>query len=122
MKKSSFVAMILGVISVMFLGIGMCMALLPEWNAFKPGVVVGCIGLVFTLITTIVYRKMENKAPIKFSAKTVLTVLLGIVGALLLGVGMCFTMVWSRLVVGIVIGVAGIILLLCLIPICKGIK
>jgi len=122
MKKSSFIAMILGIISVMFLGIGMCMALLPEWNAFKPGVVVGCVGLLFALITVIVWRKMENKTPIRFSSKTVLTVLLGIVGALLLGVGMCFTMVWGRLVAGIILGVAGIILLLCLIPICKGIK
>ena len=122
MKRSSFMAMILGAISVMFLGIGMCMALLPDWNAFKPGVVVGCVGLVFAMITVVVWRKMENKAPIRFSTKTVLTVLLGIVGALLLGIGMCFTMVWGRLVAGIILGVVGIILLLCLIPICKGIR
>jgi len=122
MKRSSFMAMILGAISVMFLGIGMCMVLLPDWNAFKPGVVVGCVGLVFAMITVVVWRKMENKAPIRFSTKTVLTVLLGIVGALLLGIGMCFTMVWGRLVAGIILGVVGIILLLCLIPICKGIR
>jgi len=122
MKRSSFMAMILGAISVMFLGIGMCMALLPDWNAFKPGVVVGCVGLVFAMITVVVWRKMENKAPIRFSTKTVLTVLLGIAGALLLGIGMCFTMVWGRLVAGIILGVVGIILLLCLIPICKGIR
>ena len=122
MKRSSFMAMILGAISVMFLGIGMCMALLPDWNAFKPGFVVGCVGLVFAMITVVVWRKMENKAPIRFSTKTVLTVLLGIAGALLLGIGMCFTMVWGRLVAGIILGVVGIILLLCLIPICKGIR
>jgi len=122
MKRSSFMGMILGAISVMFLGIGMCMALLPDWNAFKPGVVVGCVGLVFAMITVVVWRKMENKAPIRFSTKTVLTVLLGIAGALLLGIGMCFTMVWGRLVAGIILGVVGIILLLCLIPICKGIR
>jgi len=46
MKKSSFIAMILGVISIMFFGIGMCMVLLPEWNAFTPGVVTGCVGVV----------------------------------------------------------------------------
>jgi len=122
MKRSSFMGMILGAISVMFLGIGMCMALLPDWNAFKPGVVVGCVGLVFAMITVVVWRKMENKAPIRFSTKTVLTVLLGIAGALLLGIGMCFTMVWGRLAAGIILGVVGIILLLCLIPICKGIR
>jgi len=122
MKKSSFVAMILDVISGIFLAIGMCMALLPEWNAFTPGVVLGCVGLLFALITVIVWRKMTNKAPIKLSGKTILTVLLGIVGALALGVGMCLVMVWSQIVWGIIVGLVGIILLLCLIPICKGLK
>jgi len=122
MKKSSFVAMILGVISVMFFGIGMCMTMIQAWNVFRPGIVVGCVGLLFALITLIVWRKMENKAPIKMSGKTILTVLLGIIGALALGVGMCLVMVWSNLVLGIVVGIVGIILLLCLIPICKGLK
>lgn len=114
--------MILGVISVMFLGLGMCMTLLPEWNAFAPGVVLGCAGLMFALITVLVWRKMENKAPVKLSGKTVLTVVLGIIGALALGLGMCMVMIWNQLVWGIIIGIAGIILLLCLIPICRGLR
>jgi len=122
MKKSSFVAMILGVISGIFIAIGMCMALLPEWNAFTPGVVLECVGLVSALITVFVWRKMTNKAPIKLSKKTILTVLLGIVGALTLGVGMSVVMVWSQIIWGIIVGLAGILLLLCLIPICKGLK
>lgn len=39
MKKSSFVAMMLGTVSMMFFALGMCMALLPEWNAFGTGVI-----------------------------------------------------------------------------------
>lgn len=122
MKKSSFVAMILGVISVLFLGVGMSMALVPSMNAFTPGVVLGCVGIVFAIITVLVWRKMENKAPIRMSGKTILTVLLGIVGALALGVGMCMVMLWSNMVLGIIIGIVGIILLLCLIPMTKGLK
>lgn len=122
MKKSSFIAMVLGIISVLFFGLGMCMAMLPEWNAFTPGIVVGCVGLVFALITVIVWRKMEHKEPIRITGKAVLTVILGIVGALVLGVGMCMSMIWGSMILGIVIGVAGIILLLCLIPLCKGLK
>lgn len=122
MKKSSFVAMVLGIISVLFFGLGMCMAMLPEWNAFTPGIVVGCVGLVFALITVIVWRKMEHKEPIRITGKAVLTVILGILGALVLGVGMCMSMIWGSMILGIVIGVAGIILLLCLIPLCKGLK
>ena len=122
MKKSNFVAMILGTISCIFFALGMCMAMIEEWNAFKPGVVVGCVGLVFALITVLVWRKMENKAPIKITGKAVLTVVIGSIGALAFGVGMCFCMVWSRMVFGIMIGLVGILVLLCLIPLCKGLK
>ena len=122
MKKSSFVAMILGTIGGVFTSIGMCMCLLPEWNAFKPGVVMGCVGLVVLLITLIVWRKMTNKEPIRMSGKTIGTIILGVAGALLLGVGMCLVMVWSKLVFGIIVGIAGIILLMTLIPLVKGLK
>jgi len=46
--------------------------------------------------------------------------LIGIAGALLLGVGMCLTMVWSNLVVGIIVGIVGIVVLICLILFIKG--
>ena len=75
-----------------------------------------------SLIMVLVWRKMENKAPIKVSGKTIGAVLIGIIGALGLGVGMCMTMVWSNMVPGIVIGLAGIVVLLCLIPFVKGLK
>lgn len=122
MKKSSFVAMILGTVSGVLFALGLCMALIPEWNAFKPGVVFGCVGLVLGLVTLFVWRKMEHKAPLHISGKTVLTILVGVVGALALGVGMCFCMVWGKLALGIVIGLAGIVVLLCLIPLTKGIR
>ncbi len=122
MKKSSFVAMVLGTVSVVLFALGMCMATIPEWNAFRPGIIFGCVGLVLGLITLIIWRKMEHKQPIRMNGKTVLTVIVGAVGALALGVGMCFSMVWDKLVIGIVIGIVGIVVLLCLIPLTKGIK
>ncbi len=122
MKKSSFVALVLGTISGMLFALGMCMALLPEWNAFRPGVVMGSVGIVLGLITLAIWRKMTGKEPIKVSPKTVFAVIVGILGALLLGVGMCFCMVWSKMVLGIVIGMVGIVVLLSLIPLTKGLK
>jgi len=122
MKKSTFVAMILGTIGGILFALGMCMALIPEWNAFRPGVIMGVIGAVVLLIMVFVWRRMENKEPIKLSGKVIGATLLGIVGALLLGVGMCLTMVWSHMVVGIVIGIVGIVVLLGLIPFIKGLK
>ena len=122
MKKSSFVGLVLGTVSGVLFALGMCMALIPEWNAFEPGIIFGCVGVVLGLITYFIWRKMEHKAPIHVSGKTVLTILVGIVGALALGVGMCFSMVWEQMVMGILIGLVGIVILLCLIPLTKGIK
>ncbi len=122
MKKSNFVAMILGTIGGILFALGMCMALIPEWNAFRPGVIMGAAGAVVLLIMVLVWRKMENKSPIRLSGKTIGMVLLGIAGALLLGVGMCLSMVWSNMIVGILVGIVGIVLLLCEIPLTKGLK
>lgn len=122
MKKSSFVAMMLGTVSGVLFALGMCMTTLPEWNAFKPGIVFGCVGLVLGVITLIVWRRMEQKAPIQITGKTGLTILVSIVGALALGVGMCLSMIWNHMVLGIVIGLVGIIALLGLIPLVKGLK
>lgn len=122
MKKENFVSLILGVGSALLFGIGMCMALLSEWNAFTPGVVVGVVGLVVLLIMLLVRRKMKGLPPIRITAKAIGTAALGIVGALALGVGMCMVMVWNLMIPGILVGVVGILLLLCLIPLCKGLK
>ncbi len=122
MKKSSFVAMILGTVSGVLFALGMCMALIPEWNARMPGAIFGGVGLVLGIVTIIVWRRMTHKAPIQFSRKTVLTILVGIAGALALGVGMCFCMAWDNMILGVIVGLVGIVVLLCLIPLTKGIK
>lgn len=122
MKKSNFVAMILGTIGGVFFALGMCMALLTEWGMRTQGIVCGVIGMVVGLITLIVWRKMEGKAPIKVSGKTIGTILLSILGALMLGVGMCLSMVFGKMILGIVVGIIGIVVLLMLIPLTKGLR
>ena len=62
-----------------------------------------------------------GQAPIKISAKALGSVAVGVLGALLLGVGMCMVMVFGKMAVGIVIGLVGIVVLLMLIPLIKGI-
>ncbi len=122
MQKKNFVSLVLGVIGFILFGVGMCMCLLPEWGAFTQGVVVAVVGLIVLLAMLLVRRKAEGKPPIKINAKAVGIVLLGAVGALVLGVGMCMVMVFDMLVPGIVVGIVGIVVLLFLIPLCKGLK
>lgn len=123
MTKKNFVTLILSTVGGILFAIGMCMCMLPEWDAFNQGVAVALVGAVALLIMLAVRRKMEGKPVfVKLSAKTIGTALLGIVGALALGVGMCMTMIWSMMVPGIAVGIVGIVLLLSLIPLLKGLR
>ena len=120
-EKSNFIALILGTIGIVFFALGMCMAMLPEWGMLDQGIVCGVIGLAVLLITAIVWRKMEGKAPIKLNAKALGAAAVGVLGGLLLGVGMCLSMAFGKMVLGIAIGLAGIVALLMLIPLTRGI-
>ena len=122
MKKKDFVTLILSTVGGILFALGMCMALLPEWNAFAPGVVVGAVGAVILFVMVMVRRKMSGKPAIVFNGRAIAITLLGVVGAIILGVDMCMTMIWDMMVAGIVVGVVGIVALLCLIPAIKGLK
>lgn len=122
MSKKNFVSLIFGLVGGVLFALGMCMALLPEWNAFTQGVVVGAVGLVVLLAGVIVRRKMAGKPVfVPLSGKTVGATLLGVFGALTLGVGMCLCMVWNSMIVGTAVGLVGIVALVCLIPLLRGI-
>ena len=122
MKKKNFVSLVFGTVGIILFALGMCMCLLPEWGAFTPGVVIAAVGAVVLLVLLLVRRKMAGKPAVHISGKAVGAVLLGVVGALVLGVGMCMTMVWSMMIPGIVVGIVGNVLLLFLIPLVKGLK
>ena len=122
MKKKDFVTLILSTIGGILFALGMCMALLPEWGAMRQGIVIGVVGAVVLLAMVPVRRRMDGKPAIVFNGKAIGTTLLGIAGAIVLGVGMCMTMIWNMMVPGIAVGIVGIVLLLCLIPVIKGLK
>ena len=122
MKKKNFVTLIMSTVGGLLFALGMCMGLIPEWNVFWQGIVIGVIGVVILLAMVFVRRKMEGKPMIVLNGKAIGTTLLGVFGAIVFGVGMCMVMVWDMLVWGIIVGIVGIVLLLCLIPVIKGLK
>lgn len=125
MEKKNFVTLVMSVVGGVLFAIGMCMCLLPEWGVFDQGVAVSVVGLVELAVMLMVRRRMEGKSLIvRIDARTIGTVMLGLVGALVLGLGMCMTMVWGAvlMVPGIAVGLLGIVLLLCLIPLCRGLR
>ena len=122
MKKSSFVALIMGTVSGVLFALGMCMCLLPEWNAFKEGIIFGTVGMVLGVITALIWCKLENKKLPKLNGKNVFRIAYAIVAALVLGVGMCMCLVWKHIIWGTLVGLLGIVMLIALIPMIKGIK
>ena len=82
MAKKNFMFLVLTVVGGLLFAMGMCMCLLPEWNAFKPGVAVT-----------------------------------------VLGTGMAMIMAFEGLMIpGMIVGVVGMVLLLGVIPVFKGLK
>lgn len=122
MKKSSLVALVLGSLSGLLFALGMCMALIPQWGTFTQGIVVGAVGIILALATLAIWRKMTGRGPVHVSGRTAGLAMLVVAGALLLGVGICLTMVWNMMVQGIVVGLVGIVLLIILIPLAKGVE
>ena len=122
MKKKDFVTLIMSTVGGIIFALGMCMALIPEWGAMVPGIVVGAVGAVVLLAMVLVRRKMSGKPAIVFNGKAIGITLLGVAGAIILGVGMCMTMIWKMMIPGIIVGIVVIVALLCLIPVVKGLK
>ena len=122
MKKSTFITMLLGTLGGLLLALGMCMTLIKEWNTFAPGLVFGILGIIVLVITLLVWRKMEGKPKMAVDQRTMGAILIGVIGAMLLGLGMSLVMVWGHFIIGIVLGIIGILILMCMLPVLKGFK
>ena len=121
MKKSAFINLMVGTVGGLLFALGMCMCLLPEWNAFNIGVVCTAVGAVVLLLQGIV-AWVRSGRKIRINWKLTGKILFGVFGALVLGVGMCMIMVWKLMLPGIAVGIVGILLLLMLIPMFLGLK
>lgn len=122
MKRSNFTALVMGTVSALLFALGICMAMLPELGVLVPGLGFGCVGIVLGLITLLVWRKMEHKPPVHISGKTLLMAFLLISGVLTLGFGICLIKLWVLVPMGVAVGIAGIIVLLCFVSLCKGVR
>lgn len=118
MKKTNFITLILVVIGMLCFSLGMVMCLIPEWGLANQGIVTGAIGLFILLISLLLYWKMTNQQPLKLNAKIILFTLIAIVGALLFGRGMSYTMLTPEYTLkGIIIGIVGLLICIFVYPV-----
>lgn len=123
MTKKNFVYLVLTVVGGLLFALGMCMCLLPEWNAFKPGVAVTALGMLALLAIALVRWIMAGKPVAKINWNKVGKAAYCVAALLVLGAGMAMIMAFEGLMLqGILVGVVGIVLCLGMIPVCKGLK
>lgn len=128
MKKETLLEIILGTIGGLVFSIGMCMCLIPEWNLFTAGVVVAIIGFIILLCIIPIYRKEHPKkvSNKKIDLGLLLTWVIGVVGALIMGFGMSKIMVQSPdkmdMIIGMITGVVGLLICVLNYPIYSYLK
>ena len=122
MKKETLYEIILGTIGGLIFAIGMCMCLIPEWGMFRTGITVSVIGFTILLCIIPVYKKSHPKKerkPVNWGI--VLTWVIGVGGALIMGFGMSKIMVGEAtqmdMIVGMITGVVGLIICVLNYPI-----
>ena len=123
MTKKNFMFLVLTVVGGLLFALGMCMCLLPEWNAFTPGVVVTALGALVLLAIALVRWIMAGKPIAKVNWDKVGKIAYCVVAALVLGTGMAMIMAFEGLMIpGIIVGIVGIVLGLGIIPVFRGLK
>ena len=123
MTKKNFMFLVLTVVGGLLFALGMCMCLLPEWNAFTPGVVVTALGALVLLAIVLVRWIMAGKPVAKVNWNKVGKIAYCVAALLVLGTGMAMIMAFEGLMIpGIIVGIVGIVLCLGIIPVFKGLK
>ena len=68
-KGATIVSLVIGIVSALVLGIGMCCTMVPGWEQyFIPGIVIGVMGIIgiisaYPVYTRMVRRKRAKLAP-----------------------------------------------------------
>lgn len=122
MKKETLLEIIFGTIGGLIFAIGTCMCLQKEWDLLTLGIIMSVIGFIILLMIIPVYRKTHSKKKEKsVNWGIIITWIIGIIGALVMGFGMSKVMIENPnktdLIMGITIGVVGLIVCVLVYPI-----
>lgn len=60
-RPASIAAGVLGVVSTLLLGVGMCCTMVWAESMFVPGIAIGALGIVGAVLSPAVYRRMVRR-------------------------------------------------------------
>lgn len=121
MKKDTLQETILGIIGGLITSMGLCMTLVSKWKLCEPGAIIAIIGVIVLIPIYPIYHQHHPRQHHKKYWGLIGTIIVGIVGALILGYGMSRSigddkntgdMIW-----GMIIGIVGLLICALNIPI-----
>lgn len=122
MRKSTFAALLFGMVGGVLFSLGMCLCLVPAWRHLEGGVALGVFGFAILLAGVAVWRRLAGKAPLRLSLIAARNLAVGLVGALVFGAGLFLCLDKAHVLLGTVVGLAGMVVLLLLIPLIRGLR
>lgn len=123
MTKKNFMQLLMVVLGGLLFSVGLCMCLIPEWNLFKPGVVVTALGVLVLCVLALLRWIQAGKPVARVNWQKVGKAAYCVASVLVLGVGMSMIMAFEGMMIpGMIVGIVGIVLLLGIIPVVKGLK
>ncbi len=67
-KRATAISLIIGIVSALLLGVGMCCTMLPGWEQyFIPGIAIGVIGIIGVIAAYPVYTRMVKRRRAKLA-------------------------------------------------------
>ena len=71
-KRATVVSLIVGIISALLLGVGMCCAMVPGWERyFIPGIVIGVVGIIGVIAAYPIYNHMVKRKRAKLAPEII---------------------------------------------------
>lgn len=94
-----------GIFGFLLFAIGMCMCLVPQWNAFYFGIFLIVIGMLLMFLTWFLWGKLTNRPKFKISKEVFISTLLKTLSLLILGLSLSLVLVWEQIFAGILLGI-----------------
>ncbi|MBR3927444.1 MAG: hypothetical protein IKJ65_00420 [Clostridia bacterium] len=106
MTKRNFLFLVLTAAGSLLFALGMCMCLVPEWNAFTPGVITAALGMAALLAIALVKWISHGKPIPRINWHKTGRIAYCVVSALVFGAGLAMLTAFENMMIpGMIVGI-----------------